>query len=359
MSTKKKIAIISPSLKMGGIERALTVLANYFVSVGHEVVFISCQNTDPFYKLHDDVEFYEFEYLRKAGVLNKVLFYYNLVAFLRKQISAVKPDSIISFGDAFNPLVLLALYKKKFPVFISDRTSPDFPFNPIVKLGKKWLYPNSAGFIAQTKRASDYKKVQFDNKLNIKIIPNAIKAQKTYPNIARENQIIYLGRLSKEKGVGRLIEAFSKVQNKSWKLVLAGDGPENAHLHLLVEKLALKDRVLFLGKVNEVELLFAQSSIFVLPSFLEGFPNALCEAMSAGLASICFDCIPHEELIIDGYNGFVVKDGDLSALTLLIDRLTENEPLRREIGQNAMEINETLSLETIGKDYLKFIFNTK
>jgi GalNAc-alpha-(1->4)-GalNAc-alpha-(1->3)-diNAcBac-PP-undecaprenol alpha-1,4-N-acetyl-D-galactosaminyltransferase len=358
INLKMKIAIISPSLKMGGIERALTILANYFASVGHEVVFISCQDQEPFYKLEDYVAFYEFKYTRKAGIINKFLFYYNLILFLRKKVKEVKPDCVLSFGDVFNPLVLLALYNKKVPVFISDRTSPDFPFNPIVKFGKKWLYPTSNGFVAQTERAANYNKIQFGSKLKIKIIPNAIKAVTLNADIVRKKQIVYVGRLSKEKGVARLVEAFGKIKDKSWKLALAGDGPENANLQCLVQELNLTDRVIFLGKVTEIDVLLAQSSIFVLPSFLEGFPNALCEAMSAGLPSICFDCIPHEELIIEGKNGFVMKDGDLIALANAIDRLTCDEKFRNQIGANALEINTKLGIDKIGQEYLKFICNT-
>ena len=353
----QKITIISPSLKMGGIERALTVLADYFASVGYDVSFISCQNHDRFYKVGKGVKLLEFDYDRKSGAVNKFKFYYNLMAFLRKSVNDIKPDCVLSFGDVFNPLVLLALYNKKVPVYISDRTSPDFPFNPIVKVGKQWLYPISAGFIAQTKRAADYKEAQFNNKLNIKVIPNALKAVTKHPEIVRERQVVYVGRLSKEKGVGRLIEAFSSIDNKEWVLVLAGDGPEAENLRQLVEELKIKEQVRFLGKVSAVDLLLAQSSIFVLPSFLEGFPNALCEAMSAGLPSVCFDCIPHEELIIDGTNGLVVKDGDIAGLTNTLNLLIANEQYRNEIGQNASEISEKLSIKTIGAEYLKFICN--
>lgn len=354
-----KIAIISPSLKMGGIERALTVLANHFASTGHKVVFISCQENEPFYKLEEPIDFYEFKYTRKAGALNKVLFYYNLIAFLRKKITLVKPDSVLSFGDVFNPLVLLALYNKKVPVFISDRTSPDFPFNPIVKFGKRWLYPKATGFIAQTERAAKYKQKQFNNALNVKIIPNALKAIALHPDIARKKQIVYVGRLSKEKGVARLIESFSKIKNKNWKLALAGDGPEKANLERLVQELDVFDRVVFLGKVTEVDVLLAQSSIFVLPSYLEGFPNALCEAMSAGLPCICFDSIPHEELITEGINGFVIKEGSQSALAIVIDNLIADEFYRIEIGKKASKINDQLGIDKIGQEYLKFISNTQ
>lgn len=355
----KKICIISPSLKMGGIERALTTLANFFNSLGYDITFISCQETEHFYKLDQQINFHEFKHKRQRGIAGKISFYFRLLEFLRKKVAEVKPDCVLSFGDVFNPLVLLALKNSKVPIYISDRTSPDFPFNSVVKFGKKWLYPRSAGFIAQTKRASDFKKKQFDDKLYIKVIPNAIKPVERHPHIARENQIVYIGRLSKEKGVARLIEAFHKINNKSWTLALGGDGPELSNLKILVENLNLNNRVTFLGKVSKIDLLLAESSIFVLPSFLEGFPNALCEAMSAGLPSICFDCIPHEELIVSGENGFVVKDGDLLALVKVLDKLIKNEALRTTIGINALVINEQLSVEKIGLEFLNFISDTK
>lgn len=357
LNNLKKICIISPSLKMGGIERALTTLANYFSSLNFKVTFISCQQGIPFYQLDEQIDFIEFSNKRKEGLTGKIAFYYDLLKFLRTTVAKVTPDCVISFGDAFNPLVLLALRNSKVPIYISDRTSPDFPFNPIVKLGKKLLYPQTAGFIAQTKRAADYNMKQFDNKLNIRIIPNAIKPIPLHPEIARKNQIVYIGRFSKEKGVARLIESFSKIKNKFWTLALAGDGPELSNLKLLVKNLDLKDRVIFLGKVSRIDLLLAESSIFVLPSFLEGFPNALCEAMSAGLPSICFDSIPHEDIITNGVNGFVVKDGDLQALSLKIDELILDEVFRNKISLLATDINDKLNTEKIGIEYLNFIYN--
>lgn len=350
-----KICIISPSLKMGGIERALTVLANCFADQGHSVSFISCQKTEPFYTLDPRIRFSEFEYMRKGGALSKVLFYFNLIKFLRRSVSGLKPDAVLSFGDAFNPLVLLALYGKKVPVYISDRTSPDFPFNPLVKLGKNWLYPRSAGFIAQTKRAADFNATKFGNRLNIKIIPNAISKIPQKPEIERGQQIVYIGRLSREKGVSRLISAFAEVKHKDWKLVLAGDGPEKASLLRQAADLNIQTRVEFLGKVRDISTLLAQSSVFVLPSFVEGFPNALCEAMSAGLPAVCFDSIPHEELIQHAENGFVVPNGNIQKLTDTLNLLINEPELRRQVGRNALLINERLNIDKIGQEYLDFI----
>jgi len=353
-----KILIISPSLKMGGIERSLSTLANFFADKGYQIFFISCQKSKPFYRLNNKIHLQEFSYLRSTGIINKFFFYYNLVWYLRKKTSEIKPDYVLSFGDVFNPLVLLALIGLKYSVFISDRTCPYFSYNNLVRFGQKMLYPLSTGFIAQTESAARYKKIQFKNKLNIKVISNAIKPVELFPDLNRQQQITYVGRLSKEKGVERLIIAFNKIKNKNWKCVLAGDGPEKIKLQNLVKILGLDEKVIFLGLIKDIDRLLASSSIFVLPSFREGFPNALVEAMSAGLPSICFDSIPYQDLIIDGYNGFVVNDNQIEDLTKIIDKLVDNEGLRLEIGENAMEIGRRLNVDVIGREYINFFHNS-
>lgn len=352
-----KILIISPSLKLGGIERSLAVLSNYFEKIGHEVVFVSCQKGPPFFKLNLGVKYIENEYKRKSGPRGKILFYIHLISFLKKKLVEVKPNVVLSFGDVFNPLVLFALSRKGYPIFISDRTSTDFPFKPIIRISKRLLYPKATGFIAQTGRMANQKRIEFKNKLNIRIIPNPIKSIGLFPEIAREEQIVYIGRMSKEKGVERLIQAYSKIENKNWHCVLAGDGPQLGELKELVNKLNLQSRVVFLGPVRNVDLLLAQSSIFVLPSYHEGFPNALCEAMAAGLPSICFDCIPYEDIIVEGYNGFVIRGNNLKPLTQVLEELIEDKDLRHNIGTNAKKIADKLKVEVVGQEFLKFFHN--
>ena len=344
---------------MGGIERALSVLANYFVSQGHIVSFISAQGGEQFYELDAKIHFFEPKIKRQKGIIGKINFYFSVVSFIRKIVKKQNPDVVLSFGDAFNPLVLLALLGTKYPVYISDRTSPDFPFNPIIRFGKKWLYPKSTGFIAQTQKAADYKKLHFKDQLNIKIIPNALKENTTY-NVPKLNQVVCIGRLSIEKGQDRLIEAFSKIARQcDWKLVLAGDGPMRVTWEKKVADLKLTDKIIFLGKVRNVDLLLNQSAIFVLPSRLEGFPNALCEAMAMGLPCICFDVIATDSFLIPNENGITVKENDIDALATAIKNLIESSELRESLGNKAKLIAQKLSVTTIGEEFLNFMFLKK
>lgn len=352
----KNICIVSPSLKMGGIERALSVLADYFVQQDYAVTFISAQGGEKFYTLNKKIQFFEPDFKRKSGILGKISFFYSMLFFIRRTVKKQNPDVVLSFGDAFNPVVLLSLTGTKFPIYISDRTSPDFSFNAFIRFGKKWLYPNSAGFIAQTKRAADYKRKHFGNKLNITIIPNALKKMIRH-DVPEHNQILFAGRLSFEKGPDRLLKAFSKIDNKgNWKLIFAGNGPMQEELEKMIHEFALTDKVSFLGKVNDIDKLMSESAIFVLPSRLEGFPNALCEAMAIGMPCICFDSIATEDLIEHRENGFVVKENDIEGLAETIEMLMSNAALRKEIGNNAKAIAQKLDVAVIGKQVLDFMY---
>lgn len=351
----RNICIVSPSLKMGGIERALSVLADYFVQQDYAVTFISAQGGEKFYPLDKKIQFLEPDFKRKGGILGKILFFCSMLFFIRKTVKKQNPDVVLSFGDAFNPVVLLALTGTKFPVYISDRTSPDFPFNTFIRFGKKWFYPKSAGFIAQTKRAADYKRKHFGNKLNITIIPNALKKM-VRQDVPEKNQVLFAGRLSFEKGPDRLLKAFSKIDKEDWKLIFAGNGPMHNELETMVGEFSLASRVSFLGKVNNIDKLMSESAIFVLPSRLEGFPNALCEAMAIGLPCICFDSIATEDLIEHQKNGFVVKENDIDKLSETIEMLMNNQDLRKEIGNNAKAIGQKLDAAVIGNQVLDFMY---
>lgn len=348
----KKILIVSPSLKMGGIERALSVLANYFSDKGHNVTFICCLKGDKFYKLNENITFIEPGFLRSSG---KASFYINLVLFLRKQIKKARPDVIMCFGDVFNPLVLLANKGLNYPVVISDTTTPDFNFNTVTRLGKKYLYPSSAGFIAQTNVAAEFNRKKFNNKLNIKVIPNAIKEVVRY-DIPKKDYIVSVGRLSHEKGPDRLIEAFSKIKEKgNWKIVFAGEGPMLNTLKEQVKEKQIEDKVIFLGKVENVDRLLSESKIFVLPSHLEGYPNALCEAMASGLPCLVFDGFPHDEIFKNNEEGIAVKNGDIETFSKILERLMNSEEERQYLGTNALNIRDRLNVDVMGSVYEDFL----
>ena len=350
-----KILIVAPSRKMGGIERALSIIANKWVVQGFNVTYVSCLKSEPFYKLDAAIKVIEPNFKRSGGFVNKIFFYPKLIKYIRKQVKKEKPDRILSFGDFFNPLVLLASYGLKIPVYISDRTSADYRFPKYISVLKQKLYPKAAGFIAQTPRAYKAKALQFGEDFRQTIIPNAIREIKEN-TVSKENSILYVGRFAWEKNPSALIEAFSKIENKgNWKLVMAGDGPQLQEMKTKAASLGLEGQIDFLGAVTDVDSLLNKASIYVLPSVLEGFPNALCEAMAAKLPVVCFDSIPFESIITPNKEGFVIPEGEINTLSSKLYELMNDESKRTKIGENGYEKSKNWKVESIIKQYNKFL----
>ena len=190
----------------------------------------------------------------------------------------------------------------------------------------------------------------------MKVIPNSLRAIEDTTGVVKKNQVIGVGRLSFEKGFDRLIEAFSQVKHHDdWHLVLVGDGPVRKDLERQAEGLGISDKVTFTGLRKDVDLLLAESKIFVIPSRCEGFPNALCEAMASPLPCIAFDGVPTENLITNNVDGIVLKDNDIEGLTNAMGMLMDDEILRNTLSQNAISIRQRLDKEKIGDEFLDFI----
>lgn len=352
-----RICIISPSLKLGGIERALTVLALQFAEKGFQVEFICCLSGEHFYSLPSSILVHEPKFIRTSSTLNKLFYYPRLLRFLRKEIKSINPDRVLVFGDWFSPVALLALIGTRYPVYISDRTIPDYAFKfPIPQL-KKWLYPKSAGFIAQTHRAKAFKENSFGDRLRISVIPNALPEMYFGHSVKKEKVILYAGRFAWEKDPEILVRSMHKVVREApeWTLKMAGSGPLLEGMKALAQSLGVTENIHFLGKVNGMEELYAASSILVLPSVVEGFPNTLIEGMSAGLPSICFSDIPYEEIVSSGVDGIVLKNRSPDELADAILDLIAKPDLRLEMGQKALRVKERFSASHIAEEIIKFM----
>jgi glycosyltransferase involved in cell wall biosynthesis len=123
----------------------------------------------------------------------------------------------------------------------------------------------------------------------------------------------------------------------------------------LTEELKISNNVIFLGKVSNVQKLYSEASIYVLPSVIEGFPNSLIEAMSFGLPSICFSDIPFEDIIIPNKNGIVIYKREPKILFEEICTLIEDIDIRTQLGQNAIIVNENFASPKIAQMVLDFI----
>src|SRR5690606_31649206 len=130
------------------------------------------------------------------------------------------------------------------------------------------------------------------------------------------------------KGFDQMILAFNLVKNKDWKLYFVGGSEEDAKNWIHLCKPEKKERIVFMGKVENMNLLYAKAGMFVLPSRSEGLPNALIEAFISGVPCISFEFGAAAEIIDHTINGYVVDSGNILSLSEKIDELIDNKKLR-------------------------------
>jgi glycosyltransferase involved in cell wall biosynthesis len=149
--------------------------------------------------------------------------------------------------------------------------------------------------------------------------------------------IVFVGSLIERKGVGILIEALSGVAGGGWRLAVIGEGERRAGYEEKARAGRIEDKVNFLGEIGEedVERVLCGSDLLVLPSFMEGMPYVVLEAMACSLAVVAtaVDGIP--EAVPDGQAGILVPPGDPAALRDALERVCRDAALRKSLGDTA------------------------
>jgi glycosyltransferase involved in cell wall biosynthesis len=151
--------------------------------------------------------------------------------------------------------------------------------------------------------------------------------------------VLAVGRLNAEKGQSLLLQAAPAVLSRCPGTVfaLAGDGPLRGALEQQAAQLGIAGQVRFLGVRQDVPALLAAADLFVLPSRSEGMPNALLEAMAAGLPVVSFEVGGVGEVLVHGVTGLLVPPEDADGLARAMLALLENEQERRRLGAAARE----------------------
>lgn len=146
-----------------------------------------------------------------------------------------------------------------------------------------------------------------------------------------------VARLSKEKGLHYLLEAFAVVASRraEARLVLAGEGPERRRLERLAARMGLGERVQFLGQVphEQVPQVLQGLDIFAMPSTYEGFGVAALEAEAMEVPVVASRIHGIPDVVVDGETGLLVPPRDRQALAAALERLASDADLRRRLGR--------------------------
>jgi colanic acid/amylovoran biosynthesis glycosyltransferase len=158
----------------------------------------------------------------------------------------------------------------------------------------------------------------------------------------KPTRLLFVGRLVAQKGQAVLLEAVELLteRGRDVELVLAGDGPMRATLEQLAERMGTAARISFLGAVGQEEIpaLYEDASIFCLPSFAEGLPTVLMEALAMELPVISTRINGAPELVRDGETGLLVTPGRADEMAAAIARLIDDPSLAAQLARRGKDV---------------------
>ena len=221
---------------------------------------------------------------------------------LLRLIRAESPDVILSGIAHLNFLVLLLkpLLPRRTRILVRQNTTASAASAGwLTRLAYRWLYPRADHVICQSQAMADDLVTHFGlSPEQLTVLANPISSTEEEPpsqnsasGLESGPHLLYVGRLSAEKGVDLLIRAASQIKQvyPKLRLTILGTGREELALRRLATELGLSDTICFQGYANPARYV-ADATLFVLPSRYEGMPNALLEAAAAGLPIVATPC---------------------------------------------------------------------
>ena len=373
----KWVSFIIPTLPGGGAERVIIQLLQHIDRKRFSPCLVLFQEKGTLMKdLPSDVKLYAFIKKDYVHGLKQLLELIKLASLIKR----TKPRVIVSFMWYTNVISLLARMlcgiRAKHKVIVSERTTLSFTYGGrligwLRRRVTQLLYPTADRVIAQTRQTKqellETTHLQADR---VKVIHNPVDIQ-ALEEISKEPieviwfnlelpLVLSIGRLTIEKGFEHLIRAFAQViKEHPAHLVILGEGKERCRLQGLVNQLGVKEWVHLPGFEKNPYKYLAHSTLFVLSSLYEGFPNVLLEALALGVPSVATRCpTGPEEIITDGVDGILVPPANESALADAIRRALLDAGLRKRLGEVGKKRALDFEVDKIVRQYEAVIEET-
>jgi len=332
-----KILLISPtSGGIGGIAQHVDGLSQFLTGAGHEVDILSSVNTFtiPIKRLKNPSFMFSSFLKTKFKKGNDIAHAHHIIAALAMKNFSCK--KILSIHG---------VYSKNIAQLYGNTTSN------ISKKYEKMALNLADGITVNSKEGYNYytkmgfNVVQIPNAIDLNIIPK--KSTKQF-----ENQIIFAGRLSKEKGIEILLETATQLPD-NYHLLIAGSGPLEEKVQNLADK---KTNVHYLGYQSKQNLLslIRGSDLLIQPSLEEGMSSTLLEAMACGTCILASNIEGISEIVENNKTGLLVEPNNRDELLNKILYLLPKKEKRLMMANEGLEIVKKYDWKRVGKLYLDF-----
>ena len=348
-----KLVFITPGMTFGGAERVISILANLWCDMGHDVsMFITSSNKPSVYKLNEKINVEYYDDYKENNVSH-----FKLISSIRKFVNKEKPDCVLSFINDVCAYTIIALMGKNIPIIYSERNDPnktnqrkvDKIFRKIVELGASHIVFQTEGAKQCYSKKVQRKSSIILNPVELNRIPDRKKEDIDY------SEIVTVARLEPQKNQELLIDAFNLVSKKHQDVVLKiyGEGSLKNKLQNKIDELGLKDKVFLMGAKQDVLEWIKESYCFVLTSDFEGLPNSLIEAMCMGIPCISTDCSPGgARQLLGNDRGLIVPCGDKDRLAEAINMYLEQKDIAMQYGEAAYKLREEIESHTVAKEWI-------
>ena len=329
-----KLVYLTPALYMaGGVERVLTLKANYFAEhFGYDITIILTEGKDKpfFYPLSPKIKVINldinFEELWTCSFLKKIFVYLKKQRRYKRLVKAelmqIHPDFTISLlRREINFLNDIKDGSKKIgELHINRANYRNFEArdsNVVKRLFSHFWMSNLLDKLKRLDRLvvlTEKDSEAWTELHNVEVIPDPLSFVPRKVSALTEKRVVTIARYSHEKGIDLLLQAWSRVEKQypDWRLDVYGDGDTKPYCQQMSMLGIDGSRCALNKRTNDVESVYCQSSIFVLSSRFEGFGMVLLEAMACGLPVVSFNCPwGPQSIISDGDDGLLVKNGDV------------------------------------------------
>ena len=365
-----KIVYCTPALYMaGGVERVLTLKANYFAEhFGYDITIILTEGKDKplFYPLSKRIKIVNldvnFEELWTCSFVKKVFVYLSKQRIFKKRLTAelmhIRPDITVSLlrreinfindiKDGSKKIGELHINKSNYRNF--DKENSNIFKSIFAKLWMRELISKLQQLcclvVLTEKDKESWKELS-----NVEAIPNPLPFTTDSISSLSEKRVIAICRYSYEKGIDLLLQAWKKVEDETteWRLDVYGDG-ERRPYESMIDNLSIdRNRCSLHGRIADVQQTYKDSSISVCSTRFEGFGLVIIEAMSCGLPVVSFDCPwGPGSIISDSQDGLLVENGNIDKLAETLIGLMENEQLRIQMASQAVLNAQRFQLDRI------------
>lgn len=363
-----KLVYLTPALYMaGGVERVLTLKANYFAEhFGYDVAIILTEGKgkSPFYPLSDRIKVVNldigFEQLWNCSFLKKIFVYLKKQRQYKKALTAelmkLCPDITVSLlRREINFLIGIKDGSKKIGELHVNRLNyRNFEANDtnFIKqlFAKLWM----SSLVKQLKRLDRFVVLTEEDMLawpelqNVSVIPDPLSFVPTAQSSLSVKRVIAVGRYVYQKGFDLLLQAWAKIERQcpDWMLVVYGDGDKTPYEQMMRNLGIDTSRCLLNGPTTDIQREYVNSSLFVFTSRFEGFGMVLVEAMACGLPVVSFACpCGPKDIVRDGEDGFLVENGNIDELVQQLMKLMVDHRLRTAFARHAQQNAQRFNIE--------------